>query len=172
MGAVPLDFRGAISQRGARPDKNAPLASIGPVWYLFTCSSPTLPMPAARRDVPTPTDPFLKYRGSVLMVELLSDKWTIPVLHSLARGTRRTGELKRELASVSQKMLTQTLRRLELHGLVTRTVHPVVPPHVDYALTAMGESINEPLAHICQWVEQHGRELETTLARRRRARGA
>src|SRR5437867_13441470 len=89
---------------------------------------------------------FLRYPGSVLVVMLLADKWTIPVIHSLAQGTKRTGVLKQALAGVSQKMLTQTLRRLEEHGLVERTVYPVVPPRVEYRLSPLGESINEPLA--------------------------
>ena len=72
--------------------------------------------------------PFMKFPGSALVVLLLADKWTIPVIHSLARGVKRTGVLRRELAGVSQKMLTQTLRRLEKHGLIERTVFPVVPP--------------------------------------------
>ena len=102
------------------------------------------------------------------MVGLLADKWTIPVIHALARGTMRTGQLKAEIVGVSQKMLTQTLRAFEEHGPVERKVYPVVPPRVEYTLTAMGESINEPLAGICEWVERHGAALATTLGRRRR----
>jgi DNA-binding HxlR family transcriptional regulator len=105
------------------------------------------------------------------VIALLADKWTIPVIHALARGTRRTGELKASLAGVSQKMLTQTLRRLEAHGLIDRTVYPVVPPRVEYSLTAMGRSINEPLAGICDWVERHGAALAAEHARARRGRG-
>lgn len=113
-------------------------------------------------------DVFLRYPGSSLVIALLADKWTIPVLHALKRGTRRTGELRRELVGVSQKMLTQTLRNLEEHDLITRTVYPVVPPRVEYALTDLGHSINEPLTGICAWVEEHGRALESKLARRQR----
>ncbi len=103
------------------------------------------------------------------MVTLLADKWTIPVIHALARGTKRTGELKKTLPGVSQKMLTQTLRALEVHGLVERRVFPVVPPRVEYSLTAMGASINEPLAGICEWVERHGGALAAARARRTRS---
>lgn len=113
---------------------------------------------------------FLRYPGSVLVVMLLADKWTIPVIHSLAQGTKRTGVLKKALAGVSQKMLTQTLRALEEHGLVERTVYPVVPPRVEYRLSPLGESINEPLAQICKWTARHGAELERSLARGRGAR--
>jgi DNA-binding HxlR family transcriptional regulator len=112
-------------------------------------------MPTARLP-----DVFTRFRGSSLLLDLLADKWTIPVVHSLARGTRRFGELQRELGGVSQKMLTQCLRRLERHGLVTRTVYPVVPPKVEYALTPLGESLNAPLGALCRWVEKNGAVLE------------
>jgi DNA-binding HxlR family transcriptional regulator len=112
--------------------------------------------------------PFLKIPGSAVVVTLLADKWTIPVIHSLARGMKRTGVLRRELVGVSQKMLTQTLRRLEEHGFVERTVFPVVPPRVEYRLTALGESINGPLVRICEWTVRHGATLQRSLAKRRR----
>lgn len=130
-------------------------------------------MPTSRRPPSPPDDAFLAYRGSALVVGLLADKWTIPVIHTLARGTRRTGELKQALAGVSQKMLTQTLRSLETHGLVERKVFAVVPPRVEYSLTPMGASINEPLAGLCAWTERYGAALEGALAKgRRRSRAA
>ena len=116
-------------------------------------------------------DVFLRYPGSALVVALLADKWTIPVIHALSRGTKRTGELRTEIGSVSQKMLTHTLRALEEHGLVDRKVYPVVPPKVEYRLTELGESINEPLAEICTWTVKHGPRLQRALSRRDRARG-
>jgi DNA-binding HxlR family transcriptional regulator len=116
------------------------------------------------------TDTFLRYPGSALVISLLADKWTIPVIHTLARGTHRTGELRRAVAGVSQKMLTQTLRALEERGLIERTVFPVVPPRVEYRLTALGESINEPLQHLCEWTAEHGRALERAVVRVGRAK--
>jgi len=116
-------------------------------------------------------DVFLRYPGSALVVALLADKWTIPVIHALSRGTKRTGELRAEIGGVSQKMLTHTLRTLEEHGLVDRKVYPVVPPKVEYRLTELGESINEPLAEICTWTVKHGPQLQRALSRRDRARG-
>jgi DNA-binding HxlR family transcriptional regulator len=67
-------------------------------------------------------------------------------------------------------MLTQTLRALEGHGLVARKVYPVVPPRVEYGLTALGESINEPLAHMCEWIARNGALLERGRTRQRAAR--
>jgi DNA-binding HxlR family transcriptional regulator len=117
-------------------------------------------------------DVFLRHPGSALVVALLADKWTIPVIHALARGTMRTTELKQALRGVSQKMLTQTLRRLESHGLVDRTVFPEVPPRVEYRLTPMGASLNEPLARLCEWTMTHGRALQQTVALRSPSVGA
>ena len=120
--------------------------------------------PTVRRSA----TPFLKFPGSTLVISMLADKWSIPVIHSLARGTKRTGVLRRELGGVSQKMLTQTLRRLEKRGLVERVVFPVIPPRVEYRLSTLGESINEPLARLCEWTKQHGAALEQTLGQARR----
>jgi DNA-binding HxlR family transcriptional regulator len=96
---------------------------------------------------------------------LLADKWTIPIIHSLASGPKRTGELRRALR-VSQKMLTKTLRLLEERGLVERTVYPVVPLHVEYELTAVGLSLNQPLRLLCEWTLEHGNLLERAATRR------
>jgi DNA-binding HxlR family transcriptional regulator len=116
---------------------------------------------------PAGSDVFLRYPGSALVISLLADKWTIPVIHALSRGTRRTGELRSEIGGVSQKMLTQTLRTLEAHGLVDRKVYPVVPPRVEYRLTELGESINEPLGEICAWTVRHGPQLQRVVARKK-----
>jgi DNA-binding HxlR family transcriptional regulator len=125
-------------------------------------------MSPAQRTTPQP-EAFLRYPGSALVVSLLADKWTIPVIHALARGTRRTGELRRAVGRVSQKMLTQTLRALEQQGLIERTVYPVVPPRVEYRLTSLGESINRPLRSLCEWTLEHGAALERAMASRKRS---
>jgi DNA-binding HxlR family transcriptional regulator len=116
--------------------------------------------------------PYHRTAGGSIVVGLLADKWTIPVLRSLARGTKRTGELKKELSGVSQKMLSQTLRSLVEHGLVARRAYPVVPPKVEYSLTALGVSMNEPLTQMCQWTERHRdalrRARETQQSRKKK----
>ena len=116
-------------------------------------------------ESPDAQNPFLHIAGASLVVSLLADKWTIPLIHALARGTRRTNELKRLLPGVSQKMLTQTLRTIEEHGLIERKVFAEVPPRVEYSLTPLGRSLNEPLTIICDWTEQHGSELVAARAR-------
>lgn len=92
------------------------------------------------------------------------DRWTTTVVKALAQGIHRYGALHREVGGISQKMLTQTLRSLERDGLVERTVYPVVPPMVEYALTPLGATLIEPLAAIARWAEQHFDEI--TRARR------
>ncbi|MFI2614366.1 winged helix-turn-helix transcriptional regulator [Streptomyces sp. NPDC018584] len=84
--------------------------------------------------------------------ELLVHKWTGLAITALADGPCRFGELRRKLEGVSPKALTQTLRRLEDHGLVLRTVRAEVPPRVDYELTDLGRGALEPLAHLRTWI--------------------
>ena len=71
----------------------------------------------------------------------ICDKWALLLLHQLSLGKKRHGELHRAPFVISAKMLTQTLRKLDRDGLVQRTSHPVVPPHVDYALTRLGSTL-------------------------------
>src|SRR5580700_3772790 len=71
----------------------------------------------------------------------IGDKWTVLVVSTLGNGPMRFNELRRALGSISQRMLTLTLRALERDGLVTRTVFPTIPPRVDYALTKLGHSL-------------------------------
>lgn len=98
-------------------------------------------------------------------VELLSDKWRIPVLHVLTPGPLRTNELQRALDQVSAKMLTQTLRGLERDGLIERRVLSAVPARVEYQLTAMGASVIPLLRDLCHWAEAHADARD--LSRRR-----
>ncbi len=81
----------------------------------------------------------------------VGDKWTVLVVSTLGGGPKRFNELRRALGSISQRMLTLTLRALERDGLVTRTVFPTVPPRVDYELTALGCSLLEPVNRLTAW---------------------
>lgn len=93
--------------------------------------------------------------GARQALELVSDKWTILIIHALKRGTKRYSELQREIEGVSQRMLIFTLRNMERDGLITRKVFPVVPPKTEYTLTPLGESLWEPLHNLCLWAEAH-----------------
>jgi len=98
--------------------------------------------------------------GVRLVVNLLGDKWTVPIIYLLSPGPRRHAELKRGLPGISQRMLTRTLRRLESRGLLTRTVHDTVPPAIEYTLSRLGRSLHKPLSGLCHWTERHAGELE------------
>lgn len=85
----------------------------------------------------------------------LGDKWTVHVVVELAAGTRRFKELQRLVTGISQRMLTLTLRRLERDGLVTRTVHPTIPPQVEYTLTETGHSMTHLIKQLVDWSLDH-----------------
>ena len=93
------------------------------------------------------------------LLDRLGDKWSLLVVELLGEGTRRFTELRRDIEGISQRMLTLTLRRLERDGLVTRTVHAVVPPRVDYALTPLGRSLLDAIAPLVTWTRSHRSEI-------------
>jgi DNA-binding HxlR family transcriptional regulator len=96
-----------------------------------------------------PTNPVCRTISTLL--SRIGDKWTVLVVGTLGEGSKRFNELRREIPSVSQRMLTLTLRNLERDGLVNRTVTPTIPPRVDYELTGLGHSLLEPITALSQW---------------------
>ena len=99
------------------------------------------------------------------LIGRVADKWTLLILEELnGQGTMRFSEIGRAVAGISQKMLTQTLRQMEREGLVTRTVFPVVPPRVEYALTPLGESLGRAFCGVWIWAERHIDEIEAARA--------
>ncbi len=104
-------------------------------------------------------------------LELIADKWVVAVLFILSQGTRRYGELHREIGAISQRMLTHTLRDLERNGLVQRKVYPVVPPMVEYSLTPLGEKLNQVLKSLCDWSIENCDAVEEARARYDQAHG-
>lgn len=98
------------------------------------------------------------------------DKWSMLVMHELAQSeiSMRFGELNKSLPDVSQKVLSQTLRRLEEDGFVTRTVYAEVPPRVEYALTERAESFMKACQPMVEWAVAHFAEI---MASRRQYRG-
>ena len=100
------------------------------------------------------------------IIERVADKWTMLVLevleeHGVVRFTR-LGEL---VGDISQKMLTKTVRQMERDGLVIRTVHPVIPPRVEYELTELGRSLGAAFCGVWIWAEKHGEEIERARER-------
>jgi DNA-binding HxlR family transcriptional regulator len=90
----------------------------------------------------------------------VGDKWTVLVVRQLGDGAKRFSEIKRSLGSISQKMLTTTLRGLERDGFVSRTVYPTVPPRVDYALTPLGRDLLKPVGALGQWALENAERVE------------
>lgn len=110
-----------------------------------------------------PSNPVCRTISTLL--SRIGDKWTVLVVQSLADGPRRFNELRREIPSVSQRMLTLTLRNLERDGLVSRTVTPTIPPRVDYELTALGRSLQEPVHELVQWALDHVADINAAQSR-------
>ena len=84
-------------------------------------------------------------------LSLIGDKWKVLILRDLMDGTKRFGELKKSIGSVSQKVLTAQLRHMEENGLVNRTVYAEVPPRVEYSLTEIGHSLKPILDAMTSW---------------------
>lgn len=116
---------------------------------------------------PEPEDPrFICGLDATLRV--IAGKWKPLILFFLARGPMRYGELRRSVRGVSDKVLIQQLKDLELDGVVSRTDHKEIPPRVDYALTPLGEGLAAVLAPLCEWGEAN----EALIAAAMRRRGA
>ena len=99
------------------------------------------------------------------MLDRIGDKWTMLILFALASKPSRFNELRRTIPDISKRMLTQTLRDLERDGMITRHVFPTKPPSVEYRLSALGESVLEPLAALVDWAERHHSVIEKARVR-------
>jgi DNA-binding HxlR family transcriptional regulator len=110
-----------------------------------------------------PTNPVCRTISTLL--SRIGDKWTVLVVSTLGEGSRRFNELRREIPSVSQRMLTLTLRNLERDGLVSRAVTPSIPPRVDYALTELGQSLLKPILGLTDWALANVETIHAAQAR-------
>jgi DNA-binding HxlR family transcriptional regulator len=110
-----------------------------------------------------PTNPVCRTISTLL--SRIGDKWTVLVVATLGEGSKRFNELRREIPSVSQRMLTLTLRNLERDGLVSRTVTPTIPPRVDYELTDLGFSLLKPISALSQWALDNVAAIHEAQAR-------
>jgi DNA-binding HxlR family transcriptional regulator len=99
------------------------------------------------------------------VIDLLSSKWRITIIHLLRDGPLRTNVIQGAIREISPKVLTQTVRGMERDGLIDRHIYSVVPPRVEYALTDMGHSLIKPLQDLCHWAEAH--VAERSAARKR-----
>ncbi len=90
----------------------------------------------------------------------IGDKWSLLIITHLTFGSHRFSELQGAIPDISQRMLTQTLRKLERDGLVLRTMTPTIPPRVDYEMTDLGKSLLDPLASLSKWALQKRSDIE------------
>ena len=93
----------------------------------------------------------------------LTSRWGVLVMVALRDGTHRFSDLRRKMGGVSEKMLAQTLQWLEQDGFINRVAYPVVPPHVEYSLTPLGDEVSEKVAALADWIELN---LPEVLAKR------
>ncbi|MFZ4816716.1 MAG: winged helix-turn-helix transcriptional regulator [Phototrophicaceae bacterium] len=93
------------------------------------------------------------------LLDMIADKWVTLILFMLSQKTQRYSELLHGIEGISKKMLTQVLRNLERDGLLKRTVYPIVPPHVEYNLTELGETLIPVLGALKTWSETHMDEV-------------
>ena len=94
------------------------------------------------------------------VLQRVGDKWAIFVIDLLGHGTKRFSELHRSVDGITARMLTVTLRGLERDGIVTRTIHPVIPPRVEYNLTPMGRTLLDTIGRLVTWADSHLPEID------------
>ncbi len=111
-----------------------------------------------RSDVGGRSEPITCRAREVL--QRVGDKWSVLAIDLLGQGTMRFSELHRAIDGITARMLTVTLRGLERDGIVTRTIHPVIPPRVEYALTPMGRTLLHTIGQLVTWADSHLPEIE------------
>ncbi|MGD1876456.1 MAG: winged helix-turn-helix transcriptional regulator [Kiloniellaceae bacterium] len=109
----------------------------------------------------TEVTPFIC--GLDAAIRVIGGKWKPLILFFLARGPQRYGALKRSVRGVSDKMLIQHLKELEMHGVVARTDYKEIPPRVDYALTPFGDSLVKAMVPLCSWGEENSEAIAAAL---------
>ncbi|MBW5480623.1 winged helix-turn-helix transcriptional regulator [Streptomyces bambusae] len=98
------------------------------------------------------------------VLDHVAGKWSIGILVAAAQGPVRFTELERTITGISRRMLTLNLRKLERDGLLVRTVHPTVPPRVEYRLTPMAQELRATLSGLVGWAERHRADITTARA--------
>ncbi|MGW4508347.1 winged helix-turn-helix transcriptional regulator [Streptomyces sp. NPDC004436] len=114
------------------------------------------------------TDPADVTRADSLAREIFSDianKWALLIIEAVGDRTLRFSALRDEVEGISHKMLTQNLRMLERNGLLLRTVHPTVPPRVEYTLTEPGRALRVTIDGMCDWTHRHLGHIEAARHR-------
>ncbi|MFD7321565.1 winged helix-turn-helix transcriptional regulator [Streptomyces sp. NPDC059875] len=115
----------------------------------------------------SPEDADLR-RADSLAREIFTDvanKWALLIIEAVGEHTLRFSELRNEIEGISHKMLTQNLRMLERNGLIDRTVHPVVPPRVEYTLTEAGQALRVTIDGLCDWTHRYLGHIDASRQR-------
>ncbi|HUB93937.1 MAG TPA: helix-turn-helix domain-containing protein [Verrucomicrobiae bacterium] len=111
--------------------------------------------------------------SSLVPLDILTGKWTVPVIYTLQQNTLRFSRIEKAIPDITQKSLTDTLRNLERNGMVDRYIYPTVPPQVEYKLTALGLELLELCETMNTWTEKHHEEIaraQRAYARRKKQR--
>jgi DNA-binding HxlR family transcriptional regulator len=95
----------------------------------------------------------------------VGDKWSVQIVDLLGDGAMRFSDLRRSIEGISQRMLTLTLRGLERDGLISRTVFPEIPPHVEYELTRLGKTLLEPIQGLAEWADRNRTAIQDARAK-------
>ena len=117
-------------------------------------------------DFSEPGDVLLADCPARTTLDVIADKWAVVVVFALGRGPRRHTELRELIGGVSKKMLTQTLRKLEGHGLVERRENPAAPVRVEYRLTELGATLLGPVESLSRWAEDNAEGILAAQDRR------
>jgi len=117
-------------------------------------------------DFSEPGDVLLADCPARTTLDVIADKWAVVVVFALGRGPRRHTELRELIGGVSKKMLTQTLRKLEGHGLVERRERPAAPVRVEYRLTELGATLLGPVESLSRWAEDNAEGILAAQDRR------
>lgn len=99
------------------------------------------------------------------VLDMIANKWTVLIIHRLSKETMRHNEISRALGGISQKVLTQELRKLERNGIISREVFPVVPPRVEYRLTPLGVKLLPLLTSLAEWAELNFPQVKKARSR-------
>jgi DNA-binding HxlR family transcriptional regulator len=113
---------------------------------------------------PSAGEVYSAYCPTRRTLELIADKWTPLIICVLLEGAARYSELQRRCDGISRKVLTQTLRRLQRDGIILRVVYPAVPPHTEYSLTELGETLIDPLMGLWNWGEKYLPQIDAARA--------
>ena len=120
--------------------------------------------PSGPADEPAPAVAESSSCRAREVLQRVGDKWSVLAIDLLGQGTMRFTELHRAIDGITARMLTVTLRGLERDGIVTRTIHPVIPPRVEYTLTPMGRTLLDTIGQLVDWTDSHLPEIQAARA--------